>query len=390
MDDERPSPDDYQPPITAWGHAWRMSLCVLLSALGWSATFLPQWRTHPALWVLDLGAGLVAYVLVMWRRRNPFAVAVATNALLLVSGVAGGPATLASVSLATRQRLVPIAVTGLVGIIASQGYVDMMPTRNNDPWWLNFAFIVVLTIAMMGWGMYIGSRRQVIWALKQRALRAEAEQEMRVARARNTERARIAREMHDVLAHRISHIAMHAGAMGFREDLDAAALRGSARVVQEQAHVALTELREILGVLRDEGSDPAPERPQPTYDDLSSLVDEARSSGLPVNYCDRVDSNGTGVPEPVGRTMYRIVQEGITNARKHAPGAVLHVEVSGDPGAGIEVKLRNPLGFTPSRTPGAGLGLIGLAERVELRGGRLQHHRDGDAFELRAWLPWRP
>jgi signal transduction histidine kinase len=385
----RPEADDYQPPITAWGHTWRLLLCVVLSALVWSGVFVPQWESHPALWTLDLVVGVAAYVLVLWRRRHPLAIGVITNALMLVSGVAAGPATLASVSLATRQRLVPIGIVSVVGIVASQGYTDMMPTSNDDPWWVSLTFNVVITIAIMGWGMFIGSRRQVMWTLRQRAVRAETEQEMRVAQARGTERSRIAREMHDVLAHRISQIAMHAGAMGFREDLDAQQLRGTARVVQEQAHAALDELREVLGVLRDETTGERLDRPQPTHADLQSLVDEARESGLTVTYADDVRSNGTPLPEVVGRAMYRIVQEGITNVRKHAPGAVLEVGVSGDPDAGVDIRVRNPIGFGPTRTPGAGLGLIGLAERVELRGGRLERHQDGRAFELHAWIPWR-
>jgi len=96
----------------------------------------------------------------------------------------------------------------------------------------------------------------------------------------------------------------------------------------------------------------------------------------------------------VGRTVYRIVQEGITNAGKHAPAATLRIRVSGSPADGVDVVLRNALGFGPTRTPGAGLGLVGLSERAELRGGILEHgleHVDdtgGEVFVLHAWLPW--
>ena len=94
------------------------------------------------------------------------------------------------------------------------------------------------------------------------------------------------------------------------------------------------------------------------------------------------------MPDVVGRTLYRIIQEGITNARKHAPGALLTVEVGGSPEDGIDFLLRNPLGFGPTATPGAGLGLIGLSERAELRGGRLEHRRDGQSFVVSGWIPW--
>ncbi|MGH3350868.1 MAG: sensor histidine kinase, partial [Nocardioides sp.] len=91
--------------------------------------------------------------------------------------------------------------------------------------------------------------------------------------------------------------------------------------------------------------------------------------------------------EAVGRAIYRVVQEGITNARKHAPGALLRITLHGSEEHGIDLDLRNRLGFT-SNTPGAGLGLIGLAERVDLAGGRLSHRTEKDVFILEAWLPW--
>ncbi len=94
------------------------------------------------------------------------------------------------------------------------------------------------------------------------------------------------------------------------------------------------------------------------------------------------------MPDVVGRTVYRIVQEGITNARKHAPGARLTIQVSGSPEDGVDILLRNPLGFGPTATPGSGLGLVGLSERAELRGGRLETRRDGSTFVLHGWIPW--
>jgi signal transduction histidine kinase len=179
---------------------------------------------------------------------------------------------------------------------------------------------------------------------------------------------------------------MHAGALTFRVDLTADEMRASAGVIQEQAHEALADLRGVLGVLRDETTGELSHAPQPTYADLPQLVAEATRSGVRVELEDFVSDRS--VPDAVGRTVYRIVQEGITNAGKHAPGALLTVQVSGSADDGIDILLRNPIGFGPSRTPGAGLGLIGLAERAELRGGRLDHGRDGSTFVLHGWIPW--
>jgi signal transduction histidine kinase len=162
-------------------------------------------------------------------------------------------------------------------------------------------------------------------------------------------------------------------------------VRISAAVIREQAHEALTDLRGVLGVLRSVDGEPAL-APQPTYADLSELVAEARGFGLDVEFHDRV-STPPAVPDAAGRTLYRIVQEGITNARKHAPGALLTIEVTGSPETGLDVVLRNPLGFG-SATPGSGLGLVGLSERAELRGGQLTHRREGSSFVLHGWIPW--
>jgi signal transduction histidine kinase len=165
-------------------------------------------------------------------------------------------------------------------------------------------------------------------------------------------------------------------------------MRDSAGVIQEKAHEALTDLRGVLGVLRDHGSGQVGEAPQPTYADLRALVTAAEDAGLNVVLDDELDTRDSRVPDTVGRTLYRIVQEGITNARKHAPGSRLTIQVSGSPEGGVDIRLRSPIGFGPSAAPGAGLGLIGLTERAELAGGRLEHRRDGRTFVLHAWIPW--
>ena len=353
-----------------------------ISAIGW----LPVAPKQSApLFVLDVGLGLTSFVLVFFRRRWPLPVAVLVNALTFGSGLASGPSILASVSLATRRRWREMALAGSIGFAGAQFFVSTQPGNTDDPFWLNLTINVIATIAILGWGMYLGSRRELIWTLRHRAERAEAEQELRVTQARANERARIAREMHDVLAHRISQVSMHAGALAFREDLTPDEVRNSAAVIREKAHEALTDLRGVLGVLRGADGEPALV-PQPTYADLDGLVAEARASGLNVELHDRVSVPGE-VPDAAGRTLYRIVQEGITNARKHAPLTLLTIELTGSPEDGLDVVMSNPLGFG-SATPGAGLGLVGLSERAELRGGLLEHRREGSSFVLHGWIPW--
>ncbi|GAW50049.1 MULTISPECIES: sensor histidine kinase [unclassified Nocardioides] len=383
---DRPAPEEYQPPLRLWSHVWRVSLMLAISAVAWLPVASKQAHDHPYWFFADLLIGLAGYVAVFFRRRWPVPVALALALASAVSGTIAGPAVLALASLATRRRWRELAVVGSVAFAASQLFTTIFPTDNGEPAWLDLLVNAVFTAAVLSWGMYVGSRRELIWTLRNRAERAEAEQELRIVQARSNERARIAREMHDVLAHRISQVSMHAGALTFRTDLTADEMRASAGVIQQQAHEALTDLRGVLGVLRDESTGELSHAPQPTYADLPQLVADATRSGARVELEDFVADRS--VPDAVGRTVYRIIQEGITNARKHAPGALLTVQVSGSEEHGIDVLLRNPVGFGPTQTPGAGLGLIGLAERAELRGGRLDHGRDGSTFVLHGWIPW--
>jgi signal transduction histidine kinase len=380
---DRPTPDAVQPPVTWWGGFWRIAGMAGISGLGLAS--IPDHRQGPWL-AVEIALGATALVLVKWRRRWPLPIALSTTAMSGFSALAAGPAVLAAVSLATRRVYWQVGLVAATSVGFAQVFATMQPD-NDEAWWVDTLVNVVVTAGILGWGLYIGSRRELVWTLRQRAERAEAEQELRVSQARGTERARIAREMHDVLAHRISQISLHAGALGFRTDLGADELRANATLIRDLANDALTDLRGVLGVLRDPGTGELAGAPQPTWGDLPALVEQAREAGLHVELSDGLPA-GEPVPDVVGRTLYRIVQEGITNAGKHAPGAVLRIEVGGSPADGVDIVLRNPLGFGPSRTPGSGLGLIGLTERAELRGGRLEGHRDGQHFVLRGWIPW--
>lgn len=383
------APENYNQPLTRWGHVWRVLLCLAISGLAWGELVVRQWQDYRIWFWVDLGVGVAAYALMFFRRRWPFAVALVLNVAGLVSMTAAGPGALATVSLATRRRIPSIAAVGIIGIVAGQAYVHYQPAySNDDPLWLNFTFLVVITIAVNVFGMYVGSRRELLWTLRERARQAEAEQELRVGRARASERERIAREMHDVLAHRISLVTMHAGALAYRTDLPPEQVRETAQLIQLKAHEALADLRQVLGVLRS--PDGVGDRPQPTYGDLDALIAEASVNGSTIDFASDLPDD-LQPPDQVGRTAYRIIQEALTNARKHAAGAHVKVRVSGSPENGLEVVVTNAtrvgvLGMPV--TPGAGLGLVGLRERAELAGGTLTVHSEPSRFVLRCWLPW--
>lgn len=377
----------YQPELGLWGRTWRVLLVLALSGLAWGAVAAWQWD-HQRWWFWsDLGVGLVSLALLRWRRAHPVGVAVVTNVLGFVSFSAGGPATWALASMATRRRWREIVPLGALGFAAGLSIEALNPV-DDQPLAIMIPLVVLVIAVTVGWGMYIGSRRELLATLRERAVTAETEQAARVAQARTAERARIAREMHDVLAHRISLVTMHAGALVYREDLSAADMRSTAGIIQDNAHEAMIELREVLGILRDGPGDADPELPQPAASDVPELIDEARSTGMRIEEVGGFDL--AAVPESLGRTVYRVVQEALTNARKHAPDTRVTITFSGGPSEGLRVVVRNPLPFGPrSPAPQSGLGLVGLAERTALAGGSLTHRTTTDRqFVLTAWLPW--
>lgn len=395
-----------------WGETWRLGLAFLFGLAIWGAVQaqLDYRHVEPTFgkdWLLvDVAIGLASTALLLWRRRWPLAVAVATAALSGISSVAVGPSVVALVSLSTRRRWREIAVVAVPWMLAGWSHALVYPTEDQAVTLPNVVIGLLSYAVSVAIGWAVGERRAFVASLHERALTAEREQAMRVVQAQVAERARIAREMHDVLAHRISLVAMHSGALAYRTDLTPEQVSETAEVVRESANQALTELRAVLGVLRDvPGSgapaDGTPQPPQPTLADLEALVAEARSGGTTV----RLDRSGdlTEVPEQVSRGAYRIVQEGLTNARKHAPGAAVRVTVTTAPEGGLDdeavrVTVRNTVprgggdaadGIRPDVTVGAGLGLLGLTERAVLAGGELTYGPDraGD-FVLTARLPW--
>lgn len=382
-------PTIYQPRLTVWGHTWRFVVVIIISTVAWAELALWQWGNNRGWFAADLALGLASLVLVHWRRRYPVSIATLTAIMSIVSGSAGGAATLALVSLATRRRWREIVPLTVLTVAAAVAHYIVNPITD-DPWLVTATAVISIIGVSVGWGLFIGSRRELLAILRDRAERAEAEQSLHVEQARVAERNRIAREMHDVLAHRISTVAMHSGALSFRTDLNPSEIRRTASVIQGASHQALAELREVLGILRAEPGGADPELPQPSGTAIPALIGNAIDTGTNVEFHNTVDLDA--LPSITGRTLYRIVQEGLTNTRKHAPHTLLRIELSGDPGSGLTVALCNPLHIGDNRldTPESGLGLIGLAERTDLAGGRFEHTiTDAREFMLTAWLPWR-
>nr|WP_236714700.1 histidine kinase [Nonomuraea pusilla] len=369
--------------------------------------------------------GVLSCAAVWLRRRWPVALAVVTTVASTYLELVGGAALVGLFTVAVHR---PFRVSGpvaLLNLATLVPFVLLRPDNTLGGPMPAMALGAAILLAVFAWGIVVRARRQLVWSLRQRALTAAGE-------ARRLERERIAREMHDVLAHRLSMLSLHAGALEFRPDAPVEEIARAAGAIRANAHLALRDLREVIGVLRHTGSaadaagdedETVPDRPQPTLADVPALVEECRQAGMDVRLDLDVPSaapDGPGVeiapaapdgldvevapaapdgldvevapaaPDGLGRNAYRIVQEALTNARKHAQGAPVTVTVSGAPGTGLSVEVRNPLAVRQgARVPGAGAGLIGLTERAELAGGSLGHGptAEGD-FLVRAWLPW--
>ncbi|MER7006469.1 histidine kinase [Dactylosporangium sp. NPDC000555] len=339
-------------------------------------------------------SGLVtvpAVALLWWRRAHPVGVALLLLAPAAITDMAGGAAAIAVFTVAVHRPLRTALWVGAAHFVAPIPLSILYRDPDLQIIGANTAGLAIIAI-VVAWGTAVRTRRELIATLRERATRAEAEAEQRAEMLRGLERERIAREMHDVLAHRISLISLHAGALEIRADLTRVQVAEAGGTIRASAHQAMEELREILGVLRTSSSDDL--RPRQDLGDLDELVGEARRAGMAVALDNRVDDPAS-LPPAVNRTAFRLVQEGLTNARKHAPGEEVSVLLDRNGEDELRVRLRNRLPAAPvtPALPGARSGLVGLAERVALAGGRLEHGprraATGPEFKLEARLPWK-
>jgi signal transduction histidine kinase len=277
------------------------------------------------------------------------------------------------------------ALQALAGAIAATAAACAIYTKGGGHFATSFfAVWTADAVAAFALGSFVRVRRQLVQRL-------QAEQQLRVRDARLVERARIAREMHDVLAHRISLLSVHAGALEVRPDASREEIARAAGVIRVNARAAQEELRDVLGVLRADPDGPAAQPPQPTIADVAELVEESRRTGMAVSLLDELPE--ASVPALAGRTVYRVLQEALTNARKHAPGQRVSIRLGGAPGADVRLEVVNRPGVGASGPPlehtSSGTGLVGVAERLALARGTLAHEPlPGGGFRLTARLPW--
>lgn len=335
----------------------------------------------PGVMVLPVGA--LGALSLIWRRRFPMVVTGLAGASTMVTGLPL-PSMLALASLAVRRR-----DRGLVAATAYTGFSLGAPWLVSGVTWFDDLLpgTVTAVICALG-GAYIGARRDLLTTLRDRAERAEAERELRGEQARTAERARIAREMHDVLAHKVSLIALQAGALEVKPDRPAAEVEASAALIRSTARATLEDLRGVLGVLRTDQDGTAPLAPQPGLADLERLVEDSRGAGVMVDLAiDWGDLDPAEVDPTLGRTAYRVVQESLTNVHKHARGARTAVEIVAAEGIlAVTVTNVRPVS-AESLLPGSGVGLTGLRERVAVAGGTLSAGPYRGGWRVRVDLP---
>ncbi|MFF7755871.1 sensor histidine kinase [Streptomyces sp. NPDC007971] len=346
-------------------------------------------RTPDPLSLLLMTLGAAALV---FRRRAPKTVLAVTGTVSLIEFVTGDPrapvAMTAVVALYTVASTTDRTTTWRVGLLTMTVLTAAAILGGTLPWYAQENLGV---LAWTGIGATAGdavrSRRAVVQAIRERAERAERTREEEARRRVAEERLRIARDLHDVVAHHIALVNVQAGVAAHIMDKRPDQAKEALAHVREASRSALGELRATVGLLRQSDDPEAPTEPAPGLSRLDELVGTFRNAGLPVQVA-RTD-HGTELPAAVDLAAYRIIQEALTNAQKHAgPDAKAEVSVV-RVGPHIEVTVLDDGGGAGGE-PGAGggHGLLGMRERVTALSGTLTTGpRYGGGFRVHAILP---
>jgi signal transduction histidine kinase len=331
-------------------------------------------------------AGLLMTLPLAWRRQAPLAVALVVMGALvfesLTVGLAPTPDSqligwlLAIYSVAAHRDRIGALAGGAAALAAGL------------TWFGVDAFLFPLVVFGGAWfaGRLVRQRQLYALAVEEQAAALKRERDANARAAAAEERARIARELHDLLSHSVSVMVVQAGAERVALGSEASAPAEALAAIENTGRQALDEMRRVLGLLRRD-REPPPDAPQPTLADLEALVSQVRDAGLPVEL--RTEGEVRVVPPGVAVSAYRIVQEALTNVLKHAGPARAQVVVRYGTGE-IELEIVDD-GRGPRESVGSGHGLVGMRERVALYGGELDARAvNGGGFAVRARLPLAP
>ena len=371
-------------------------------ALGLPLTATSDSGWNVLFWLLGIGLA----VLTVWRTRWP-------ELLVALSGVAGlvlpldTTAGLVGLTHLILRRLDWRAWAAGALMTASTAVSVWRDSRGNSSetsfwqtttgandalrapldWWVVAIITAVIVGATVGIALMIRSRREVATYAERGAVQAQQLDAMQETVTRQAERERLAQEVHDALGHRLSLLSLHAGALEVNARDEQTAR--SAALLRQGAQQSMDDLRSLLTMLRNPG-DPDVAARVPDLADVPTLIDESLTAGSPVVasvYVDRTEP----LHAVVSHTAYRIVQELLTNARKHAPGTPIRLQVNGSAQSGIEISTANRMPADAPPYAGQGSGLVGLTARVQQVGGRSRVWVDDErAFRVGVWLPWNP
>jgi signal transduction histidine kinase len=372
----------------------RHALDLLIVALALAGAIAAALRTEPQrapLWITAPAIALTALVL-LGRHRFPYAAPAAVWLLaaavsfvdgrLVVGSASGYLAGLGAAALLGSRRDALQAGVGLVIVVGAAATIVQ-----NDPGHAVGDFLFVPLGFALAWlaGFAVRKRAAEADAAEQRAVAAEREREVAARIAVAEERARIARELHDIVAHSVSVMVLQVGAVRHRLSDSLADDKDALRAVEQAGREALAEMRLLLGALRDAGPD-VDLAPQPSLDSLDALLEKVRLAGLPVDL--RVEGTPFPLPRGLDVSAYRIVQEALTNTLKHAHArhADVTVKYRAD---GLQLEVRDD-GVGSTASDGRGHGLVGVGERVKVYGGEMTAGVPPEGgFVLRARLPAR-
>lgn len=357
-------------------------------------------------------------VLLLLRQKYPYLLILgifATHALSMAMVAA-----IQIFALAVHSKGRAIKLMTVLTFLSASAFAAWLISLDIPEEW-TFAYIAggMITLVLVAWvmpwfgGSFVRLSREREAALRLRASSAEAERELRARDAVQKERERIAAEMHDSLGHRLAVLTMQAGALELRAGDGPEFVSAQAEAIRATARDALQELRGAIGSLRPDEYTPSAR----TLEDLPALLEESRAAGATITVTSNVDLPGakadttasadpsttddedaTGgcdveIPEPLSRTVFRVIQEGLTNAYRHSPGAPVFIDLNSD-GETLTVTIRNalPPGWLQAAQRRAeedagGFGLVALGERVRMSGGTLEATPHRGEFHLTANLP---
>jgi signal transduction histidine kinase len=316
------------------------------------------------------------------RRRYPAAAGIAAALIANIVAIAWKPPNTVSFGIAWLCSMYALTVWTTSRVFAIGATVFALPTfvavaiRGNAHGGVSFTVITLVVMLLV---------RRVVGDRERRAQIAERERDVVAREAVVEERARIARELHDVIAHHVSMIVLQAGAERRVLDDGNASTREVLETVERTGRSALTEMRRLLGMLRADANEPL--TPQPGLGDVTTLVSQLREAGLPVEL--HVEGERRELPVGIELSAYRIVQEALTNALKHAGEARASVNIRYAPDS-LELEIADDGSGASSQVSSGGHGLVGMRERVALYGGHLDAgRRPSGGFAVRVLLPIR-